>query len=101
MNLIIDVGNTRVKVAVFEQDTIIVQAVFDKEEIVFEVKKIIFFISETIFALLKTNISMMLPFSKTADLTRVFPTSIIKSIYNLLIKCKFTIDFSKQMFCLN
>ena len=41
MNLIIDVGNTRVKVAVFEQDTIIVQAVFDKEEIVFEVKKII------------------------------------------------------------
>lgn len=41
MNLIIDVGNTRVKVAVFEQDTIKSKYVFDKDMIVPEVKKII------------------------------------------------------------
>ena len=41
MNLIIDVGNTRVKVAVFEIDTIKELVVFNKEDIVFEVKKII------------------------------------------------------------
>jgi len=41
MNLIIDVGNTRVKVAVFEQDTIVDFVVFDKIKIVSEIKKII------------------------------------------------------------
>ena len=41
MNLIIDVGNTRVKVAVFELDTIKDFFVFDKAEILSEVKKII------------------------------------------------------------
>ena len=41
MNLIIDVGNTRVKVAVFEQDTIVSKFVFDKKKIVSEIKKII------------------------------------------------------------
>jgi type III pantothenate kinase len=41
MNLIIDAGNTCVKVAVFEQDTIIELVVFDKKKILFEVKKLI------------------------------------------------------------
>ncbi|AOW17113.1 pantothenate kinase [Polaribacter vadi] len=41
MNLIIDVGNTRVKVAVFEEDTIVDFVVFDKIKIVSEIKKII------------------------------------------------------------
>lgn len=41
MNLIIDVGNTRVKVAVFEEDTIVDLVVFDKLKIVSEIKKII------------------------------------------------------------
>lgn len=41
MNLIIDVGNTSVKVAVFEQNTIIFSVVFDKKIILSELKKII------------------------------------------------------------
>ncbi|MHB0754380.1 type III pantothenate kinase [Polaribacter sp. M15] len=40
MNLIIDVGNTRVKVAVFEQDIIVELQIFDKKRILSEVKKI-------------------------------------------------------------
>jgi type III pantothenate kinase len=41
MNLIIDVGNTRVKVAVFEEDTIVDLVIFDKLKIVSEIKKLI------------------------------------------------------------
>ena len=41
MNLIIDIGNTSVKVAVFEQNTIIFSVVFDKKIILSELKKII------------------------------------------------------------
>jgi type III pantothenate kinase len=41
MNLIIDVGNTRVKAAVFEKDTLKEVSVFQKEKIISEVKKII------------------------------------------------------------
>jgi type III pantothenate kinase len=41
MNLIVDIGNTRVKAAVFEGDTVVFLIVFDKKRIVSEVKKII------------------------------------------------------------
>jgi len=41
MNLIIDVGNTRVKVAVFEQDRLIELFVFEKQFLLVEIKKII------------------------------------------------------------
>lgn len=41
MNLIIDVGNTRGKIAVFEQDNLVELVVFDKEEILLKIKKII------------------------------------------------------------
>ncbi len=41
MNLIIDVGNTRVKVAVFEQGIIVDLQIFDKNRILSEVKKIL------------------------------------------------------------
>lgn len=41
MNLIIDVGNTRVKAAVFEQDRIVDLCIFDKRKIISEIKKII------------------------------------------------------------
>ncbi|TYP97881.1 type III pantothenate kinase [Tenacibaculum adriaticum] len=41
MNLIIDVGNTRVKAAVFEKDSLIELFVFEKSKIVSEIKKII------------------------------------------------------------
>ncbi|MDY0780218.1 type III pantothenate kinase [Tenacibaculum sp. IB213877] len=40
MNLIIDVGNTRAKVAVFEADTIQELVVFNKSRIISEIKKI-------------------------------------------------------------
>jgi len=40
MNLVIDVGNTRVKVALFEEDMIFFDEVFLKEDIVNELKKI-------------------------------------------------------------
>ena len=41
MNLIIDVGNTRVKAAVFEKDTIVEVVVVDKRKILSEIKKIL------------------------------------------------------------
>lgn len=41
MNLIIDIGNTRVKVAVFEEVTIVDVVVFDRVKIISEIKKII------------------------------------------------------------
>jgi len=41
MNLIIDVGNTRVKAAVFEIDTILEILVFEKEKILEKIEKII------------------------------------------------------------
>ena len=40
MNLIIDIGNTRVKAAVFEKDTLIDLIFFDKESILSEIKTI-------------------------------------------------------------
>ncbi|MFL0109327.1 type III pantothenate kinase [Tenacibaculum maritimum] len=39
MNLIIDIGNTRGKIAVFEEDMLVKLAVFEKEKLVSEVKK--------------------------------------------------------------
>jgi len=41
MNLIIDIGNTRVKSAVFEKNTIVNVFVFEKQKIISEIKKII------------------------------------------------------------
>ncbi|QNM85666.1 type III pantothenate kinase [Polaribacter pectinis] len=41
MNLIIDIGNTSVKAAVFKQDTIVFSVSFDKKIILSELKKII------------------------------------------------------------
>jgi len=41
MNLAIDVGNTRVKTAVFEKDKLVEMIVFDKTKILSEIKKIL------------------------------------------------------------
>ena len=41
MNLAIDIGNTRVKAAVFEGDKLIELLIFDKKIIVSEIKKTI------------------------------------------------------------
>ena len=40
MNLAIDVGNTRVKAAVFEGDKLLVIQYFKRDEIIIELKKI-------------------------------------------------------------
>ncbi|WP_435255454.1 type III pantothenate kinase [Tenacibaculum sp. A30] len=59
MNLIIDVGNTRVKVAVFELDTVKEIFVFDKAEILSEVKKII-----SIFSITSSIVSSVAHFTE-------------------------------------
>ncbi|PQJ71871.1 type III pantothenate kinase [Polaribacter butkevichii] len=41
MNIAIDIGNTRVKSAVFEEDKLVELYVFDKENIISEIKKIL------------------------------------------------------------
>lgn len=41
MNLIVDIGNTRVKAAVFKEDKLLELVVFDKRKIISEIKKII------------------------------------------------------------
>ena len=41
MNLIIDVGNTRIKAAVFEKDSLVKQAVFTAKELVYQIEKIV------------------------------------------------------------
>jgi type III pantothenate kinase len=41
MNLIIDAGNTRVKVAVFEQDTLVEVVLIDRKRIISEIKQIL------------------------------------------------------------
>ena len=41
MKLVIDIGNTRVKVAVFKEDTLVNLVIFEKKKIISEVKKIL------------------------------------------------------------
>ncbi|WP_275316893.1 type III pantothenate kinase [Tenacibaculum bernardetii] len=79
MNLIIDVGNTRVKAAVFELNTIKEVFVFSKTEIVFEVKKIInnFSISSSIVSSV-SNISEKTLKEITDLLNPIFLNSDIK-----------------------
>lgn len=50
MNLAIDIGNTRVKAAVFEEDRLLELVVFDKKRILSEIKKIVkkFTVSQSI-----------------------------------------------------
>ncbi len=74
MNLIIDVGNTRVKTAVFESDAIVAQHVFQKDAILTEVKKIVSThkitkaIIATVAALSKEKITELHQFLKLTEL---------------------------------
>ena len=79
MNLIIDIGNTRVKAAVFELDTIKEVYVFSKSEIVFELKKIsnFFSISNSIVSSV-SNISEKAQKEITDLLSPIFLNSEIK-----------------------
>lgn len=79
MNLIIDIGNTRVKAAVFELNTIKEFFVFEKSEIVFELKKISnnFSISKTIVSSV-SNISEKAQKEITDLLNPIFLNSEIK-----------------------
>ena len=72
MNLIVDIGNTRVKAAVFEKDTLLDIVVFEKGEILSEIKKI-----------LKKHPISKAVMSKTAALTFVLPISIIRIIIRI------------------
>ena len=55
MNLVIDIGNTKVKVAVFELDTIITAVVCEEINLVEELKKILnkYLISQSIVSSVK------------------------------------------------
>ena len=79
MNLIIDIGNTRVKAAVFELNTIKEVFVFSKVEIVFELKKIFnnFSISSSIVSSV-SNISEKTLKEITDLLNPIFLSSEIK-----------------------
>ena len=55
MNLAIDIGNTRVKSAVFEGDKLVELCVFDKRKIISEIKKIV--IKNTISAGIISNVA--------------------------------------------
>ena len=74
MNLIIDVGNTRVKAAVFEQDRLIDLCVFNKSRIISEIKKILkkYQITKTILS----NVASISP-KKMSRLGKLVNPSII------------------------
>ncbi|WP_299669847.1 type III pantothenate kinase [uncultured Polaribacter sp.] len=55
MNLTVDIGNTRVKAAVFEEDKLIDLFVFDKKKIISEIKKIVK--KRTISAAIVSNVA--------------------------------------------
>ena len=80
MNLIIDIGNTRVKAAVFENDTIKELAIFNKKKIISELKKLLkkYSISNGIIASVsnltenkREKIIKLLPFIELNSKTKV------------------------------
>jgi len=79
MNLIVDVGNTRVKAAVFEFDSLKEVFIFKEEEIVLEIKKIIknFSISNAIVSSV-ANLSVKTITEITYLLNPIFLNSKIK-----------------------
>ena len=87
MNLVIDVGNTRVKAAVFERSKLLVMEYFKREEIIKELKKIFktYQIREAIIANVALVSSEVLEeINKMVTLTRV----------NSLMKLPFTNNYA-------
>lgn len=87
MNLVIDVGNTRVKAAVFERSKLLVMEYFKREEIITELKKIFktYQIREAIIANVALVSSEVLEeINKMVTLTRV----------NSLMKLPFTNNYA-------
>ena len=76
MNLAIDIGNTRVKAAVFEEDKLIELLVFDKKIIVSKIKKIIK--NHTISAGIISNVGSISE-SKLAQLNKSFKFIVISA----------------------
>ena len=76
MNLAIDIGNTRVKAAVFEEDKLIELLVFDKKIIVSKIKKIIK--NHTISAGIISNVGSISE-SKLAQLNKSFNFIVISA----------------------
>ena len=80
MHLIIDIGNTRVKAAVFENDSLLELFVFDKKSIVSEIKKILkkFTISSSILSSVANlsefklrRLSELVPILQVSSITKV------------------------------
>jgi len=75
MNLIIDVGNTRVKAAVFEGDTFISLQVFQVQKIISELKKILK--KQVISNAIMSNVASLSDFKlkKIENLVKILPVS--------------------------
>ena len=83
MYLIIDVGNTRVKAAVYQEDKILELVVFDKRRIISEVKKI-----QKMFRVSKGIISSVASISKIKleKLKKLFPLIELSSVTKVPFK---------------
>jgi len=73
MNLIIDIGNTRGKLAVFEKDSLVELVVFKKEKIILEIEKII-----SKFRILKTIVSSV---ANISDIDKEKIEKLLKPIF--------------------
>jgi type III pantothenate kinase len=76
MNLIIDAGNTRIKVAVFEQSTLIEVVVIDKKRFLSEIKKIVK--KHEIFTAILSSVSILSE-KKIEKLKKTFNLIILSS----------------------
>ena len=76
VNLVIDVGNTRVKAAVFEEDKLLSLFVFDKKRILTEVRKILK--NFTIHAGIISSVASISDF-KLQKLKQIFPFTVVSS----------------------
>ena len=83
MNLIIDIGNTRVKAAVFEGDTLVCLVVFDKKRIISEVKKMIK--KNTISKGIISSVASITP-KKLLKLQSLMPFLVVSSTIKLPFK---------------
>lgn len=81
MNLVIDVGNTRVKAAVFEQDRLVEVVVFFTEQLLPEIKKI-----SITYAIDKAILSNVGHISEpiVSDLHQILPLQVLDSSMNFL-----------------
>jgi len=76
MNLVIDIGNTRVKAAVFEGDKLVELYVFDKAKIISEIREIVK--KNTILAGIISNVASISE-KKMQQLTKIFSFQVVSA----------------------